>query len=71
MNEEELKRLKAEVEANNIVINLQVNAYQKLQQRIDKAIEYIKEKYYEDLYDETLTQFQDNLLEILRGEENE
>lgn len=46
--------------------------YYILEDRIRKAIEYIKEKYYEDLYDETLTQFQDNLLEILKGaEENE
>ena len=42
-----------------------------LHNRIDKAIEYIEEKYYDDLFDDTLTQFQDKLLSILRDEDNE
>lgn len=42
-----------------------------LHEKIDKAIEYIKDKYDDDLFDDTLTQFQDNLLNILRGDNYE
>ena len=39
--------------------------------RIDKAIKYIKDKYDDDLFDDTLTQFEDKLLSILEGKEVE
>jgi len=38
-----------------------------LNDRIDNAIEYIEDMYYEDLFDDTLTNFQDKLLNILKG----
>lgn len=37
--------------------------------RIDKAIDYIQENYDEDLYDDTLTAFEDNLVKILTGDD--
>jgi regulator of replication initiation timing len=42
-----------------------------LQQKIDKAIEYIKEKYWDNLDDDEGTAFCDKLLEILGDKENE
>lgn len=40
-----------------------------LNQKIDKAINYIKEEYDNDLFDDTLTNFEDTLLNILKGED--
>ena len=51
-------------------VNTLLDVNEELRKIIDKAIEYIEEKYYDDLFDDTLTQFQDKLLSILRGEEN-
>ena len=57
---QENKRLKQMVDWNDKVAN-------KKQKVIDKAIDYIQEKYDEDLYDDTLTAFENELLNILTG----
>ena len=39
--------------------------------RNEKAINYIRMYYYEDLYDDTLTAFEDKLLNILQGSDKD
>ena len=41
----------------------------RLENIINKAIDYIQENYDKDLYDDTLTAFEDNLVKILSGDE--
>ena len=65
-SKEEQKRRKELIQRKRDYYKLKCS---KSQQRINKAIEYIKEKYHEDLYDETLVEFNNNLLEILKGED--
>ena len=68
--EKENKHLKSELECyeNGLYFSSEVD---KLQEKINKAIDYIQENYDKDLYDDTLTAFEDNLVKILTGDDKE
>lgn len=69
---QEIDELK-EVYDSNIWWQNRFNAVERVKKdyksRIDKAIDYIQENYDEDLYDDTLTVFEDNLVKILTGDD--
>lgn len=63
--------LKENAEHNDKVVDKAKWSEMIYKSRNKKAINYIRMYYYEDLYDDTLTAFEDKLLNILQGSDKD